>query len=204
MMVLNLTVSISDNAEKIIFSDTGSVWGDPDKATVAVLGLVKYNAVNSPDFTFTDVFYDNTADNGDITEFEADYIKDGWHTVAIAVLPLAPANSEGNIRYNTTTLLVEEYVDGSWVPLTDYDKVLESETLIVSSRDIILYSKHTIQINCLWLDIVNNRCKDKKCATETFWFARGQLFSMLNQFAIGNKWEAQRMMENIEKVTQQI
>lgn len=203
-MVLNLSLSISDNAEKILFSDATSVWGNPDKADVALLGLVKYNAVTAPEFTFDQVVYDNTADNMDVTSFEADYVKDGWHTVALAVLPLAPANSEGNIRYNTTTLLVEIYEEGVWTTLTDYDKVLDSETLIVSSRDIILYSKHTIQINCLWLDIVNNRCKDKKCSTETFWFARGQLFSMLNQFAIGNKWEAQRMMENLEKVTQQI
>jgi hypothetical protein len=203
-MVLNLAVSISDNAEKIIFSDSGSTWGSPDKSEAALLGLVRYNEMNSPDFTFTQIVYNNLADNIDVTEFEADYEKDGWHTVAIAVLPVSAADSEGNIRYNISTMFIEIYEGDEWKTLTDYTKILESEILIVSSRDIMLYSKHTIKINCLWLDIINNRCKDKKCSTETFWFTRGQLFSMLNQFAIGNKWEAQRMMENIEKVTQQI
>ena len=202
-MVLDLTISVSQDAKKIIINDSISTWGAPDKSTVALMAFVKYNGVSAQTYDFVQTVYDDNADNSDITVFEADYLKDGWHTIGLAVIPLAPVAADGAIRYNVLTSSLEVFKD-SWETLTDYDLVLNSETLVVSFKDIMLYSKHVIKINCLWLDIVNNRCKDKKCSTDIFWFTRGQLFSMLNQFAINRRWEAQRMMENIEKVTQEI
>lgn len=203
-MVLDIKYSVLSNAEKILLSDEGSVWDSPAKNTVAVTGIVRHNKTNNREFILVDPKFDPTADNNDITSFEAEYVSDGWYTLAIAVIPTDPSPAEGVIRFNESTLLLEIYQDGDWAELTDPELILTSESLVVSIKEVLLYSKHTIKINCLWLDIVNNKCKDKKCSLDVFWFSRGQLFAALNQFAMGNRFESQRMIENIEKTVERI
>lgn len=198
-MDLQIKYSISAKADFIFFSDQGSTWTSPNRSDVALVGLVKYNGISSPEFVFTEVSYDNTLTNSDVTEFTSDYVKDGWHTIALAVVPLSAGASEGNIRFNTSTQLLEIYQSGDWEELTDFDKILDSETLTVEKKEILLYSKLVIKLNCIWIDIANNKCKDKKCSLDVFWFSRGQLFSLLNQFSIGNRFESQKMIENVTK-----
>lgn len=197
MATLVLNMSVSQNAEKIYIDDNTSVWGTPDRNSIALVAMSFYKDPNNQVVVYKGNYNPAHANNY-VSNFEFDYTSDGWYEFALVAVLTNPPSTEGNIRYNISTQELEIYQGTSWVKLEDFD-LLFTETALYEKMDYLLHSKNAIKTACLWKDISENKCRDMKCATDTYWFTRGQLYAALNQFMMGNKHEAHRMLDNLNR-----
>ncbi len=208
MATLAIKVSIQEDGNTIFVTDEGTVWGTPDRAGIALVCYTRYNGYGVDPVIVTDVGminYNPANTNSTISSFAVPYEKDGWHTFHLIVIPTSASDTEGNIRFNTGMNRLEIYENGAWIALTSdkWDYMISDDYLRVT-QESMMYSKISIETNCLWDEIVAKKCKDMKCASEKFWFMRGQIYSLLNNFYIGNRYEAQRMMENVTQYADNI
>lgn len=202
MATIKIKVSIQEDAKRIFISDQGSTWGSPNRQGVMLMLYAVYNGSSgSKIVTDQNVFsYDTNFDNNTVSSFSIPYLQDGWHSFNLIVVPTTSTENEGNIRYNTSNSRLEIYENGLWVELSSsrWDLLLTDDYLH-ETQESILYSKLAIKTNCLWNDIVAKKCKDMKCASDKFWFMRGQTYALLNQFYMGRRHNAQTMLENTIK-----
>lgn len=199
MAELKIKISIREDGEVITVSDEGSVWGTPNRADIMLMLYAKYNATAGVEvITDQNVFsYNPDFDNTVVTTFEVPYTLDGWHTFHLIIIPITASDNEGNIRFNTGTSKLEIFEGGVWIELlSDRWDLLLTEDYERVTQESMLYSKLAIRTNCLWNNIVAKKCADMKCASDKFWFMRGQLYALLNQFYMGHGQDAQLMMEN--------
>lgn len=207
MATLAINVAIQEDGNTIFVTDEGTVWGTPDRSGIMLMCYVKYNAISGSEVISDtgDFNYDVENDNNTVTSFAIPYTVDGWHSFHLIIVPTTAADSEGAIKYNTSASELQIYEDGDWIELESsrWDLLL-TEDFTYITQESMLYSKLAIKVNCLWDDIVAKKCKDMKCASDKFWFMRGQTYSLLNQFYIGNRYEAQKMIENVNQYADNI
>lgn len=197
-----MNFAVSEDTDLILVNDSGSVWGAPDRVDVAQVCLLYFMEPGSPVITVK-ADYTPGLDNTHISYFQFDYTTDGWYKVYLTPVPVNPTATNGNIRWSVADMELQIYNVDVWETLTDYTLLFTEESIFVENN-YPLYSKNAKLVNCIWKDLVDKTCKTDKCSNEMFWFMRGQLYSALNQFMMGNRHEYHKMIQNVNRIAAQL
>lgn len=135
--------------------------------------------------------------------FEVPVVRDGVYEIPMILVPISVATEEGNIRYNTTTSVLEIYTEGSFVELTDFEKLLNPVLLPQTDCSEIILTRTRLAVQNFWELYIKYRGTGKN--EENIYkgkhhFVNGQMISAFINHRQGSRLKAQEIVEGIDNM----
>ena len=150
--------------------------------------------------------YDEAHPNNYETIIEFPTEKDGVYDINAFLVPTTVAGNAGDIYYNTTSGLIEEYQDDLTIAeLTDYNKLFNVQKLIqVNCSEIVMNRTYLCASRFfryyLQYDENDPDCNEAKIYWKKWLTTMGQLWGAFDNQRGGYKIEAQEIMEGLDNV----
>lgn len=207
------TISVQDQTGVYTANNLGG-WGAPNttRSSAALVSYLRFQPFDGHEVNLSflnpnsNIRYDETYVNSEVSIFNYPYYKDGWYKSSLIIAPLENLGPlENDIIYDVALSKLVIFKGGVWVDLlnTDWDYLLNVEKYTSLSTEDILMPLLVLNRNTLteaFIDCL--ACSSCKCNDKQEELVQLNLFMQAAdyRFYSGKPFEAQKMVEKMHKI----
>lgn len=200
-----ITLTISIDGKTLYITDATGVYNvttnptgygtpNPERNTLALIPFVTYKKISGDVNVVVNSYVAESA-----TGFTVPLGDDGWYTVNTYLVPLYNVLTtylEDDITYDTALNRLQIFKSSVWEDATEAD-LLADNTINNSLQNHAKIAGISVEINNVWIKGMEKKPCDRTPFTEKTAYLDFQLHSFLYDFCSGNRYEAQKTMEEL-------